>query len=161
MSRFRPAYTHDSCAKGDIGIWQLRDLPPLQRWAKGRVIIIGDAAHASEQRRFCRWHRLTCVPVLPHQASGALCAIEDAEALGAFLRGAARADVPAALQRVFRARFRRASEFQKNSRATGLYSASTGADGLVAQWEYAGAEAWESERPEMVLKEDVDAEQRA
>jgi 2-polyprenyl-6-methoxyphenol hydroxylase-like FAD-dependent oxidoreductase len=96
--------------------------------------------------------------VLPHQASGALSAIEDAEALGAFLRGATRADVPAALQRVFRARFRRASVFQQNSRANGLYSASAGADGLFAQWEYTGAEAWERERPEMVLKEDADAE---
>ncbi len=32
----------------DIGLWQLRDLDPLPTWVKGRVILIGDAAHAMQ-----------------------------------------------------------------------------------------------------------------
>ncbi|PWY65408.1 FAD/NAD(P)-binding domain-containing protein [Aspergillus eucalypticola CBS 122712] len=52
----------------DIGLWQLRDMDPLKTWIRGRVILIGDAAH----------------PMLPTQGQGASQAIEDAEALGAF-----------------------------------------------------------------------------
>ncbi|CRG92016.1 hypothetical protein PISL3812_09070 [Talaromyces islandicus] len=52
----------------DLGLWQLRDLDPLKTWHRGRVILIGDAAHA----------------MLPTQGQGASQAVEDAEALGAF-----------------------------------------------------------------------------
>lgn len=52
----------------DIGLWQLRDNDPLKTWYRGRVILIGDAAHA----------------MLPTQGQGASQSIEDAEALGAF-----------------------------------------------------------------------------
>lgn len=44
---------------------------PLKTWHRGRVILIGDAAHA----------------MLPTQGQGASQAIEDAEALGAFFEG--------------------------------------------------------------------------
>lgn len=30
----------------EIGLWQLRDIDPLETWTKGKVIVIGDAAHA-------------------------------------------------------------------------------------------------------------------
>ena len=43
----------------------------LKTWHRGRVILIGDAAHA----------------MLPTQGQGASQAIEDAEALGAFFEG--------------------------------------------------------------------------
>lgn len=51
------------CAK-----WVLADLPPLPTWSSenGRVILLGDACHA----------------MLPHAASGAATALEDAEVLG-------------------------------------------------------------------------------
>ncbi|KAK1465064.1 hypothetical protein CMEL01_12419 [Colletotrichum melonis] len=51
----------------EVGLWQLRDLDPLDTWYCERAIIIGDAAH----------------PMLPTQGQGASQAIEDAEALGA------------------------------------------------------------------------------
>ncbi|GKT55903.1 zeaxanthin epoxidase [Colletotrichum tofieldiae] len=51
----------------EVGLWQLRDMDPLETWHRGRTIIIGDAAH----------------PMLPTQGQGASQAIEDAEALGA------------------------------------------------------------------------------
>ncbi|KFZ05303.1 hypothetical protein V502_09971 [Pseudogymnoascus sp. VKM F-4520 (FW-2644)] len=52
----------------ELGLWQLRDLDPLDTWTKGRVIIIGDASHA----------------MLPTQGQGASQSIEDAEAVGSF-----------------------------------------------------------------------------
>ncbi|CAG8070546.1 unnamed protein product [Penicillium olsonii] len=53
----------------DLGLWQLRDMDPLATWHRGRVMLIGDAAHA----------------MLPTQGQGASQAIEDSEALGSFL----------------------------------------------------------------------------
>lgn len=53
--------------EGAIGLWQLRDLEPLERWCRGRVVLVGDAAHA----------------MLPTQGQGASQGLEDAEALGA------------------------------------------------------------------------------
>ena len=47
--------------------WSLFRLKPLNRWAEGRVALLGDAAH----------------PVLPYLAQGAALAIEDAAALAA------------------------------------------------------------------------------
>ncbi|HXW47776.1 MAG TPA: FAD-dependent monooxygenase [Streptosporangiaceae bacterium] len=55
--------------EGDMSLWALVDLPRLPRWSRGRVLLLGDAAHAP----------------LPHQGQGAGLAIEDAYALGALL----------------------------------------------------------------------------
>jgi salicylate hydroxylase len=46
----------------ELGLWQLRDLGPLDSWTRGRAIIIGDASHA----------------MLPTQGQGASQSIEDA-----------------------------------------------------------------------------------
>ncbi|KAL5119910.1 hypothetical protein ACEQ8H_002272 [Pleosporales sp. CAS-2024a] len=87
-----------------IGLWQLRDLDPLETWHRGRVILIGDAAHA----------------MLPTQGQGASQAIEDAEALGAFFADIdsqpGEEQVHARLGRVFEARHHRATLIQKFSR---------------------------------------------
>lgn len=89
----------------DLGLWQLRDINPLPTWTKGKVILIGDAAHA----------------MLPTQGQGASQALEDAEALGAFFEGfdfgSSRAGgVEQVLERVFRCRYERASLIQRYSR---------------------------------------------
>ena len=52
-----------------MSFWALVELPRLPRWSRGRVMLLGDAAHAP----------------LPHQGQGAGLAIEDAYALGALL----------------------------------------------------------------------------
>ena len=87
-----------------IGLWQLRDLDPLETWHRGRVILIGDAAHA----------------MLPTQGQGASQAIEDAEALGAFFADLdgqpTGGQVATRLKEVFEARYERASLIQKFSR---------------------------------------------
>lgn len=55
--------------EGDMNFWALVDLPRLPRWSRGRVVLMGDAAHAP----------------LPHQGQGAGQAIEDAYVLGMLL----------------------------------------------------------------------------
>ena len=86
----------------DLGLWQLRDIDPLTTWTKGKVILIGDAAHA----------------MLPTQGQGASQALEDAEALGAFFDGFDQTtqSVEEVLENVFRCRYERASLIQKYSR---------------------------------------------
>ena len=69
------------------------------RWVKGRVALLGDAAH----------------PMLPFYAQGAGQAIEDAAALAVCLTTGER-DPPAALARYERLRMPRASLVQEASR---------------------------------------------
>ncbi|KAF2014452.1 FAD binding domain-containing protein [Aaosphaeria arxii CBS 175.79] len=100
-----PEWTKSVLKLGDnIGLWQLRDLDPLETWTRGRVILIGDAAHA----------------MLPTQGQGASQTIEDAEALGAFFHDIQHipdlGEIATILQDVFRCRFERASLIQKYSR---------------------------------------------
>lgn len=89
----------------DLGLWQLRDIDPLTTWTKGKVILIGDAAHA----------------MLPTQGQGASQALEDAEALGAFFEGFGQSsqrteNVEEILEKVFQCRYERASLIQRYSR---------------------------------------------
>ena len=61
--------------------WALYDREPLPTWTKGRLTLLGDAAH----------------PMLPHLGQGANQSIEDGMALATILSQADRATVPAAL----------------------------------------------------------------
>jgi salicylate hydroxylase len=76
-------------------LWGLFDRVPLERWTRGRVALLGDAAHA----------------MLPFMAQGAAQAIEDGATLAACLQRAG-SDVPAALRRYERLRIPRASRLQ-------------------------------------------------
>ncbi|KAK1992412.1 FAD/NAD(P)-binding domain-containing protein [Colletotrichum falcatum] len=91
----------------EVGLWQLRDMDPLETWHRGRTIIIGDAAH----------------PMLPTQGQGASQAIEDAEALGVIFGGIEEnptsAEVESRLKAVFDCRFERVSLIQGYSRQAG------------------------------------------
>lgn len=80
--------------------WAMYDRDPLVRWTKGRVALLGDAAHA----------------MLPFFAQGAAQAIEDAFALAECLRGAVPASAPEALHRYEKIRLPRASKIQLMSR---------------------------------------------
>ncbi|KAL4804540.1 hypothetical protein BDV18DRAFT_153033 [Aspergillus unguis] len=92
----------------DLGLWQLRDMAPFKTWYRGRVFLIGDAAH----------------PMLPTQGQGASQSIEDAEALGAFFedldttKSPSLDDLQIAFEQIFKARYDRASVIQRYSRQT-------------------------------------------
>lgn len=70
--------------------------PPLETWGRGRVTLLGDAAH----------------PVLPHTGQGAAQAIEDAVALGLVLSGTN--SIGAALRRYEEVRRRRTAAIVKS-----------------------------------------------
>src|SRR5487761_1365337 len=83
--------------------WGLYDREPLAEWTKGRLALLGDAAH----------------PMLPHLGQGANQSIEDAFALAAVLKDVSSAEVPAALRHYVQVRRRRTDIVQANSRRNG------------------------------------------
>jgi 2-polyprenyl-6-methoxyphenol hydroxylase-like FAD-dependent oxidoreductase len=89
--------------EGDMSFWALAELPRLPRWSRGRVILLGDAAHAP----------------LPHQGQGAGLAIEDAYTLGALLAEGGVKDYSIAFEAFERLRKQRTSMVQAYSRAAG------------------------------------------
>jgi salicylate hydroxylase len=96
-------------------LWALHELAPLQeamQMARGRVALVGDAAH----------------PMRPYFAQGAGMAIEDAEQLGRSLaqaRGGAEG-VPEALLRYAESRWRRNARVQRRSARNGRIFHATG-----------------------------------
>lgn len=83
--------------------WPLLDREPYDYWSKGRVTLLGDAAH----------------PMLPHQAQGAAQAVEDTFVLANKLAAVSAADVPSALAAYETGRIRRATAIQQASRDHG------------------------------------------
>ncbi len=88
----------------DTKRWALLDRAPLAQWTRGRIGLLGDAAHA----------------MLPFFGQGAAQAIEDAAVLAACLLGADRDSAPQALQRYEALRRPRASQVQLMSRGREL-----------------------------------------
>ena len=93
--------------------WSLHDRAPLaaaDAMARGRVALVGDAAH----------------PMLPYLAQGAGMAIEDAVALAEALGEGGPADVPAAFGRYAEARWQRNAQVQARARRNGEIFHATG-----------------------------------
>jgi salicylate hydroxylase len=84
--------------------WALYDREPLPTWTKGRLTLLGDAAH----------------PMLPHLGQGANQAIEDGMALATLLAGADAAGAPARLLAYEKLRRERVAEVQLGARKHGL-----------------------------------------
>jgi len=84
--------------------WGLYDRKPLASWTKGRLALLGDAAHA----------------MLPHVGQGANQAIEDGTALAVFLEGRDSAEVAEALRRYQAFRIERTGIVQAEARKNGL-----------------------------------------
>ena len=82
----------------------LYDRDPLPVWTRGRLTLLGDAAHA----------------MLPHLGQGANQSIEDGMALATILAHADRSAVPAALLAYERLRRERAAQVQSGARRNGL-----------------------------------------
>jgi len=92
--------------------WALYDRDPLPTWVKGRLILLGDAAH----------------PMLPHLGQGANQSIEDGMALATILAQIDMAAVPMALLAYDRLRRERVAEIQLGARQNGLRVDSADAD---------------------------------
>jgi salicylate hydroxylase len=84
--------------------WGLYDRMPLQSWTKGRLALLGDAAHA----------------MLPHLGQGANQAIEDGVALAVLLEGRAPAEVPDIVPQYEKLRRARTDVIQAEARKNGL-----------------------------------------
>jgi salicylate hydroxylase len=145
-----PAWVHSLFdAAPDVGLWQLRDIPSLPHWARGRTILIGDAAHA----------------MLPTQGQGASQSVEDAEALQAFFSDISgrpsEQEIADALLRVFDARYERASLIQAYSRQQARPGTEAGTkkvtlkpdEFMTFNCSYAGAKDWLQNRrtPQQVV----------
>jgi salicylate hydroxylase len=84
--------------------WALYDREPLPTWTKGRLSLLGDAAH----------------PMLPHLGQGANQSIEDGMALATILARADRDTAPAALLAYERLRRERVAQVQRGARQNGM-----------------------------------------
>src|SRR5579871_4360350 len=84
--------------------WALYDREPLPSWTKGRLSLLGDAAH----------------PMLPHLGQGANQSIEDGMALATILGRADCASAPKALLAYERLRRERVAAVQRGARENGL-----------------------------------------
>jgi salicylate hydroxylase len=84
--------------------WALYDREPLPVWTKGRLTLLGDAAH----------------PMLPHLGQGANQSIEDGMALATILAKADRSNVAAALHAYERLRRERVATVQRGARENGM-----------------------------------------
>ncbi|MBP0496075.1 FAD-dependent monooxygenase [Pararoseomonas indoligenes] len=87
----------------DIFKWGLFDREPMPRWSKGRVTLLGDAAHA----------------MLPFLSQGAAMALEDGYVLGREIGRAGTEGVEAALAAYEAARVPRTSQVLLRARAQG------------------------------------------
>ncbi len=84
--------------------WGLYDRRPLQSWTKGRLVLLGDAAHA----------------MLPHLGQGGNQAIEDGVALAVLLEGRDPTEVPAIVLEYEKLRRARTDVVQAEARKNGL-----------------------------------------
>src|SRR5436190_669989 len=92
--------------------WALYDREPLPNWTRGRLTLLGDAAH----------------PMLPHLGQGANQSIEDGIALATILDRAEPANAPAALLVYERLRRERVAAVQRGARENGMRYDSSYAD---------------------------------
>ena len=100
--------------------WGLYDREPLPRWSRGRLTLLGDAAH----------------PSLPHMGQGSNQAIEDAMGLATLLKDASAEDAPRALVSYERLRHDRTAQVQRTSRMNASYSENAEAFTLGPDWVY-------------------------
>jgi salicylate hydroxylase len=92
--------------------WALYDREPMPSWTKGRLTLLGDAAH----------------PMLPHLGQGANQAIEDGMALATIISRIDNARAPEALLVYERLRRERVAEVQRGARQNGMRYDSAYAD---------------------------------
>src|SRR6201988_4926686 len=117
---FHPQVGQVLAACPDVHKWAIMDRDALERWADGKVTLLGDACH----------------PMTPYMAQGAAMAIEDAAVLSRCLDVVDRDGVADAFRRFEATRRERTSRVQATSRANTWLKQKTDAD-----WVYA-YDAW-------------------
>lgn len=98
---FHPQVGQVLAACPDVHKWAIMDRGALDRWADGKVTLLGDACH----------------PMTPYMAQGAAMAIEDAAVLSRCLDGVDRDGVADAFRRFEATRKARTTRVQETSRA--------------------------------------------
>ena len=99
---WHPAVVEMICAVPHSLRWGLFTIRPLQTWQRGRVVLIGDAAHG----------------MLPHHGQGANVTIEDAITLAELLRSCRIEELHFAMQRYQALRRTRTRTIQRSALAT-------------------------------------------
>jgi 2-polyprenyl-6-methoxyphenol hydroxylase-like FAD-dependent oxidoreductase len=90
--------------KDSLKVWNLLDMEVMETWVKGKLALLGDAAH----------------PFTPHQGQGAGQAIEDAATLGVvFAANTPKDEITARLELFEKIRKERADRIQEYSRKAG------------------------------------------
>ena len=84
--------------------WGLYDREPLATWCRGRLALLGDAAH----------------PMLPHLGQGANQAMEDGITLAVMLGRVGKGEAPEALRAYEQVRRERTGAIQRGARENGL-----------------------------------------
>ena len=107
-------------------MWVLNDREPIRDWVKGRIALLGDAAH----------------PILQYLAQGANMAIEDAVCLADMLVNE-KGNYESAFERYRDARYLRTTRVQNTARLYGnIYHAS----GATRDWRNAEISSWPVEK---------------
>ena len=118
-ARFAGQHRHVLAMLGKINSWRmwvLCDREPIRNWSKGRITLLGDAAH----------------PMLQYLAQGACMAIEDAVCLASCV-AASNGDFPPAFATYQQSRYLRTTRVQLMARVYGdIYHASDAAADLRA-----------------------------
>jgi salicylate hydroxylase len=115
---WHPAVVEMVCAVPHRVRWGLFTVRPLRSWQRGRVVLLGDAAHG----------------MLPHHGQGANTTIEDAITLAELLRACSVEEFDGAMQRYQALRRARTRIIQRSSRATNtvLHLADDATEGRTA-----------------------------
>ncbi len=105
FEHWAPAVRETVAAVDETFRWGIYDRAPLTSWTRGRITLLGDAAH----------------PMVPHIGQGASQAIEDGLALATLLEGTLAAAVPRRLLAYEQLRLPRTSRVQATARAAGSF----------------------------------------
>jgi hypothetical protein len=104
-----------------IKVWQLLDMDKLPTWTRGKLVLVGDAAHPFTPRKLRQAHQSgTSSNIYKDQGQGAGQAIEDGVSLSVVLsRGILPEEVPERLKLYEKIRYERAHTIQDFSRRVG------------------------------------------
>lgn len=103
-----------------LKVWKLLDMEVLPNWVKGKLALLGDAAHPFLPRKPAEMCNLFAVLTRLDQGQGGGIAMEDAVTLSVVLpAGTDPAEVPERLKLYETIRYKRANAIQEYSRQAG------------------------------------------